>query len=496
MIGRLLSSCLVLAATAGLLIGGRSELAAPLSAQGTPSVVALRNATIITATRGTIANGTVLIRDGKIAAVGTNVQIPSGADVYDATGKFISPGIIDAHSHIGNDAINEGSVSVSSMTGMEDVLDPTDINIYRDLAGGTTTANILHGSANAIGGKTVVIKLRWGKTRASDLLIPGALPGIKFALGENVTRKRGQALTNPVRFPTTRQGVEYVIRDAFTRAKAYRKEWQDYEAKKKAGAEALAPRRDLQLDALVEVLEGKRLVHAHSYRADEILMLIRTRRRDGLQDHHVPARPRGLQGRQGDRRAQCRRVHLLRLVGLQDGGGRRHPAQRLAHDAQGRARLDQLGRCGAGAAAEHGSGEGRPLRRRDRRSGVRDGDDQSREAAQDRQPRRLDRSRQGRRPGRLEQASAVHRRDRRADLRRRHRLLRPREGSAARRRHPEGERRARDDRFRRRRRPTASTAGRPPHGRRRRSRSSTSRAMPAARPGRSPTRASSPSRVR
>ncbi len=276
MIGRWLSGSLVLCAIAAVLTGAPHDLAPPLSAQGaTPGVVAIRNGTIITATRGTIANGTVLVRDGKIAAVGTNVSIPSGADVYDATGKFVSPGIIDAHSHIANDAINEGSVSVSSMTGMEDVLDPTDINIYRGLAGGTTAANILHGSANAIGGKTVVIKLRSGKSRASDLMIPGALPGIKFALGENVTRKRGLAPTNPQRFPSTRQGVEYVIRDAFTRAKAYRKDWQDYEAKKKAGQDVLAPRRDLQLDALVEVLDNKRLVHAHSYRADEILMLIR-----------------------------------------------------------------------------------------------------------------------------------------------------------------------------------------------------------------------------
>ena len=275
--GRWLSGCLAIGVLAGVLVGARREMmAVPVAAQGpAPGVVAIRNGTIMTATRGTIANGTVVVRDGKIAAVGTNVSIPAGAEVYDATGKFVSPGIIDAHSHIANDAINEGSVSVSSMTGMEDVLDPTDINIYRDLAGGTTTSNILHGSANAIGGKTVVIKLRYGKTRASDLIFQGALPGIKFALGENVTRKRGQAATNPQRFPTTRQGVEYVIRDAFTRAKAYRKDWQEYEAKKKAGQDVLAPRRDLQLDALVEILEGKRLVHAHSYRADEILMLIR-----------------------------------------------------------------------------------------------------------------------------------------------------------------------------------------------------------------------------
>src|SRR6185503_7389583 len=143
--------------------------------------------------RGTINNGTVLISDGKIAAVGTNVSIPSGADVYDATGKFVSPGIIDAHSHIANDAINEGGTTVSSMTGMEDVLDPTDVNIYRDLAGGLTVANELHGSANPNGGKNQVIKLRWGKPRPEDIKFEGAMPGIKFALGENPKRRGGGA---------------------------------------------------------------------------------------------------------------------------------------------------------------------------------------------------------------------------------------------------------------------------------------------------------------
>src|SRR5689334_1634871 len=250
-------------------------LTARLRGQAPNSTIAIRNATLLTVTKGTIQNGTVVLRNGKIAAIGTNVTIPAGAQVIDAAGKFVSPGLIDCHSHIANDDVNEGGTSVSSMVGMEDVLDPTDPNIYRDLAGGTTTANILHGSANAIGGKTVVIKLRWGKTRPEDLIFQGALPGIKFALGENVTQKRGTTPTQPERFPSTRQGVEYVIRDAFTRAKAYQKEWQAYDAKKKAGADVLAPRRDLQLDALVEVLEGKRLVHAHSYRADEILMLIR-----------------------------------------------------------------------------------------------------------------------------------------------------------------------------------------------------------------------------
>ncbi|HYN10452.1 MAG TPA: amidohydrolase family protein [Vicinamibacterales bacterium] len=238
-------------------------------------VAAIRGATIVTVTKGTINNGTIVIRDGKIAAVGTNVQIPAGADIYDGTGKFVSPGIIDAHSHIANDAINEGTTSVSSMTGMGDVINPTDISIYRDLAGGLTVANVLHGSANPIGGKTVVIKLRWGKTKAEELLFEGALPGIKFALGENVKRPGPQTGTGPRRYPATRQGVEYVMRDAFTRAKTYQKAWQDYNALKAKNADMLPPKRDLQLDALVEILEGKRLVHCHSYRADEILMMIR-----------------------------------------------------------------------------------------------------------------------------------------------------------------------------------------------------------------------------
>ena len=265
---------LTLAALVIAFVPAESWLSARVDGQAAqPGVAAIRNATIVTVTRGTITNGTVLIRDGKIAAVGTNVQIPAGADVYDGTGKFVSPGIIDAHSHIANDAINEGTTSVSSMTGMGDVLDPTDVSIYRDLAGGVTVANILHGSANPIGGKTVVIKLRWGKTKAEDLMFEGALPGIKFALGENVKRPGQQTGTGPRRYPTTRQGVEFVMRDAFTRAKAYQKAWQDYQKQK--GGDVLPPKRDLQLDALVEVLEGKRLVHCHSYRADEILMMIR-----------------------------------------------------------------------------------------------------------------------------------------------------------------------------------------------------------------------------
>jgi imidazolonepropionase-like amidohydrolase len=265
-----LGAVLFLAPTGGTRVAGQAGAAQS-------RVVALRGATILTVTKGTIPKGTIVLRDGKIAAVGANVDIPAGAEVIDASGKFISPGIIDAHSHIANDAINEGGTTVSSMTGMEDVLDPTDVNIYRDLAGGLTTANVLHGSANPIGGKNAVIKLRWGKTRAEELLFQGAMPGIKFALGENPKdmTQPGGGQTGPRRYPATRMGVEFVIRDAFTRAKGYQKAWRDYEKKKAAAQDVVPPRRDLQLEPLVEILEGKRLVHAHCYRADEILMLIR-----------------------------------------------------------------------------------------------------------------------------------------------------------------------------------------------------------------------------
>jgi imidazolonepropionase-like amidohydrolase len=211
----ILGTLLVLLPVAGNRIQGQAGQAAQAR------IVALRGGTVLTVTKGTITNGTVVLRDGKIAAVGANVTIPAGAEIIDTTGQFVSPGIIDAHSHIANDAINEGGTTVSSMTGMEDVLDPTDVNIYRDLAGGLTTANVLHGSANPIGGKNAVIKLRWGKTRPRDLLFEGAMPGIKFALGENPKqqpRLLRQTPNTPLRYPTTRAGVEFVIRDAFTRA--------------------------------------------------------------------------------------------------------------------------------------------------------------------------------------------------------------------------------------------------------------------------------------
>ncbi|QOY85756.1 amidohydrolase [Paludibaculum fermentans] len=257
---------------------------AALSAQNT---VVIQNGIIHTVTKGTIT-GSVVIVNGKITEVGEKVMTPAGAKIVDASGKHVIPGIIDCHTHIAVDAINEGSVSVSSMVGVDDVVNNERMDIYRALAGGVTTANVLHGSANAIGGRNVVLKMRWGKD-ADGLVFKEAKPGLKMALGENPKRQGmqttgfgAQAGQQNLRYPGTRMGVEDVIREAFTNAKEYQKEWKDYEAKKAKGEMALPPRRDLQLETLVEVLEGKRLVHAHCYRADEILMLLRVSQEFGF----------------------------------------------------------------------------------------------------------------------------------------------------------------------------------------------------------------------
>src|SRR5271156_4047333 len=241
-----------------------------------PAAIVIQNATIMTVSHGTIEHGSILIQNGKITEVGQSVHAPKDAQVIDGEGKFVIPGIVDCHSHIAVDgSVNEGSISVSSIVSIAEVLNPDDINIYRDLAGGVTTANILHGSANAIGGQTQVIKLRWGQP-ASKLPFEGALPGIKFALGENPKRSNFSFPGQAKRYPATRLGVEETIRGAFTEARDYQRSWADYNKRVAAGDKsAIPPRRDLRLDPLVEVLEGKRYVHAHCYREDEILMLLR-----------------------------------------------------------------------------------------------------------------------------------------------------------------------------------------------------------------------------
>ena len=251
-------------------------LAAPSAAAQDSGVTLIQNATILTVTKGTIENGSILIRNGKISRVGKNLEAPAGATVIDATGMYVMPGIIDCHSHIAVEGdVNEGSVAVSSMVGVGDVLNPEDIDIYRDLAGGVTVAHVLHGSANPIGGQNQLIKLRWGKS-AEELKFQGAPLSIKFALGENPKRSNFRPpLGIPQRYPESRMGVMDVIRQAFVDAREYKKSWDEYNQRVAAGDKtAIPPRRDLKLEPLVEVLEGKRWVHAHSYRADEILQLM------------------------------------------------------------------------------------------------------------------------------------------------------------------------------------------------------------------------------
>lgn len=236
--------------------------------------ILIKNATVWTnESEGVLQNSDVLIKNGKIAGVGKNLSDPA-AKVIDGTGKHVTAGIIDEHSHIAAASINEGGQSVTSEVRIADNLNPDDINIYRQLSGGVTTSHILHGSANVIGGQTQLIKLRWGHND-DDLKFKNWTGQIKFALGENV--KRSAAPLGNNRYPDTRMGVEQVLTDAFTRAKDYQQVWKEYNTakekllkEKKSAASLVMPRRDLELDALVEILEKKRFITCHSYVQSEI----------------------------------------------------------------------------------------------------------------------------------------------------------------------------------------------------------------------------------
>ncbi|HEY4310676.1 MAG TPA: amidohydrolase family protein [Pirellulales bacterium] len=237
-----------------------------------PAAVLFKNATMWTSgPQGLLENADVLIEQGKIKAVGVNLAVPNGAITVDATGKHISPGIIDCHSHIATDGgVNESGQTITAEVRVGDFVDPNDINIYRQLAGGVTSSNILHGSANTIGGQNQVLKFRWG-AGPEELKFAAAPQGIKFALGENVKQSNwGERANN--RYPQTRMGVEQLVRDAFRAAQQYRQDHDQWNRTKTG----LPPRTDLELEALAEVVEGKRLIHCHSYRQDEILALLRT----------------------------------------------------------------------------------------------------------------------------------------------------------------------------------------------------------------------------
>lgn len=239
-------------------------------AQPAPQDMLIRNATVWTnEDAGTLVTD-VLVRDGRIAAVGSDLRA-GGAVEIDGTGKHLTPGIIDEHSHIALSAINEGATN-SSMVRMRDVLDSESIDIYRNLAGGVTAAQLLHGSANPIGGQSAIIKMRWGSP-PEQLLIDDAPPFIKFALGENVKRS-----TNPasIRYPQTRMGVEQVFMDAFSQAREYGRRWDEYNALSASGRRNTPPpRRDLVDETMLEILNGERYVTSHSYVQSEINMLMK-----------------------------------------------------------------------------------------------------------------------------------------------------------------------------------------------------------------------------
>jgi imidazolonepropionase-like amidohydrolase len=250
------------------------EPATEIDADRTPKLhtggnVFIRNATVLTvAAQGTVEGCDVLIREGKIAAVGKGLKVPEGVAVIDAAGMFLMPGIIDTHCHFAVEGgVNEFSLSVVPEVRVRDVVEGEDVQIYRSLAGGVTTARLLHGSANVVGGQDAVIKCKYGKP-ARELILADAPRGVKFALGENVKRTDG-------RFPNTRLGVEAVLIRAFTEARAYQQRWDAYKKAKAEGKTPMEPRRDLRLEALADVLSGDLRVHCHCYRADEILMLLR-----------------------------------------------------------------------------------------------------------------------------------------------------------------------------------------------------------------------------
>jgi imidazolonepropionase-like amidohydrolase len=233
--------------------------------------VLVKNATVWTNEKeGILQNTDVIVQNGKINKIGKGLAAPAGARTVDGTGKHLTSGIIDEHSHIALFTINEGGQSSSAEVRMSDVINPDDINIYRQLAGGVTASHLLHGSANSIGGQSALIKLKWGASQ-SEMLLP-EVKTIKFALGENVKQSNWGDIVR-TRFPQTRMGVEQVYFDHFIRAKEYSNSWKKYNAasKKQPG---IAPRRDIELDALAEILDNERFITCHSYVQSEINMLM------------------------------------------------------------------------------------------------------------------------------------------------------------------------------------------------------------------------------
>ncbi len=247
-----------------------------LNAQVETGDILIKNGTVITITDGVQEDTDVLIQNGKISKIGKDL---SAGDVrtIDAAGQYVMPGIIDAHSHIALDVVNEATDPNTSDVFVGDAIDPFDVAIYRALAGGVTTSHAMHGSANAVGGQCETIKHRWGVSNPDDMKMDGAPRTIKFALGENPIRVHGEG--NRI-VPRTRMGVEQIFRQGFAKAQDYQAKWKAYKANPSAALET--PKYDLKMETMSDILNGDIIIHCHSYRADEILMLV-----DVLDDYGV-----------------------------------------------------------------------------------------------------------------------------------------------------------------------------------------------------------------
>jgi imidazolonepropionase-like amidohydrolase len=243
-----------------------------LNAQIQTGSLLIKNGTVLTITKGNLDNTDVLIENGKITKIGKNLTAAKEVKTIDATGQFVMPGIIDAHSHIALEVVNEASNPVTAEVFVGDAIDPFDISIYRALAGGVTSSHAMHGSANVIGGECETIKHRWGIKSPNAYKMEGAPRTIKFALGENPMRVHGEGRNIQ---PNSRMGVEQVIRAAFTEAKEYAEAKAKYEVTKATDLTALPPKYSRRLETLSEILKGNIIVHCHSYRADEIYMLLK-----------------------------------------------------------------------------------------------------------------------------------------------------------------------------------------------------------------------------
>ncbi len=252
------------------------NIAYGLTERPTTENLHIKNATVWTSDQaGVLENTDILVSKGKFKKLGKNLKTPSGYRVIDGTGKHVTAGIIDEHSHIAiQGGVNEGTSATTSEVRIGDVVNAEDFAIYRGLAGGVTAAQLLHGSANPVGGQAQTIKLRWGE-RANNLKFVETPASIKFALGENVKQSNWGELFN-IRYPQTRIGVDTIIRDNFQAAKEYKAQWEAWDDLSRSKKKKVAPpRKDYRLEALVEILDGDRNIHTHSYVQSEILNLIK-----------------------------------------------------------------------------------------------------------------------------------------------------------------------------------------------------------------------------